>query len=48
MGIINVVIVWEIYRIFRSVRMGELDEAKFEEALGNRGFMTRYFGGMFR
>jgi high-affinity nickel-transport protein len=48
MGIINVVIVWEIYRIFRSVRMGELDEAEFEEALGNRGFMSRYFGGTFK
>jgi nickel/cobalt transporter (NiCoT) family protein len=48
MGTVNVVIVWEIYRIFRSVRRGELDEAKFEEALGNRGFMSRYFGGMFR
>jgi len=48
MGTINVVIVWEIYRIFRSVRTGELDEAKFEKALRNRGFMNRYFGGMFK
>lgn len=47
MGTINVVIVLEIYRIFRAVRSGELDEARFEEALGNRGFMNRYFGRMF-
>jgi len=48
MGTINIVIVWEIYRVFRSARKGELDEAKFEEALGNRGLMSRYFGGMFK
>jgi high-affinity nickel-transport protein len=48
MGTINIVIVWEIYQVFRSVREGELDEARFEEALANRGFMSRYFGGMFK
>jgi high-affinity nickel-transport protein len=48
MGAINAVIVLEIYRIFRAVRTGELDEARFEEALGNRGFMNRYFGRMFK
>jgi high-affinity nickel-transport protein len=48
MGAINVVIVLEIYRIFRALRAGELDEARLEAALSNRGFMNRYFGRMFR
>jgi nickel/cobalt transporter (NiCoT) family protein len=47
-GAINVVIVLEIYRIFRALRTGELDEARLEAALSNRGFMNRYFGRMFR
>ncbi|MDA4116540.1 MAG: HoxN/HupN/NixA family nickel/cobalt transporter [Thaumarchaeota archaeon] len=48
MGAINVVIVLEIYRIFRALRTGEMDEARLEAALSNRGFMNRYFGRMFR
>jgi nickel/cobalt transporter (NiCoT) family protein len=48
MGAINVVIVLEIYRIFRALRTGELDEARLEAALSNRGFMNRYFGRMFK
>jgi len=48
MGAINVVIVLEIYRIFRALRTGELDEVRLEAALSNRGFMNRYFGKMFR
>jgi high-affinity nickel-transport protein len=46
-GAINLVIVIEIYRIFRSVRTGQLDGNRLEEALGNRGFMGRFFGSMF-
>jgi len=48
MGAINVVIVLEIYRIFRALRTGEMDEARFEAALSNRGLMNRYFGRMFK
>ena len=47
-GAINVVIVMEIYHIFRAVRTGELDERRLEEALSNRGLMSRFFGGMFK
>ena len=47
-GAINVVIVLEIYRIFRALRTGELDEVRLEAALSNRGLMNRYFGGMFK
>jgi high-affinity nickel-transport protein len=47
-GAINLVIVMEIYRIFRAVRTGQLDENRLEEVLSNRGFMSRFFGGMFK
>ncbi len=47
-GLMNLVIVFEIYRIFRSLREGRLDEAHLEEQLEKRGFLNRYFGKFFR
>jgi high-affinity nickel-transport protein len=47
-GLINVIIVVEIYRIFRGLKRGELDEKGLEEQLSRRGFMNRYFGKLFR
>src|SRR5271157_1288788 len=47
-GLINLVIVIEIYRIFQGLRAGELSEQGLEEQLNKRGFMNRYFGGLFR
>ena len=47
-GLINLVIVFEIYRIFQGLRAGELSEQGLEEQLNKRGFMNRYFGGLFR
>ncbi len=47
-GLMNVVIVLEIYRIFRELRDGRLDEAHLEEQLDKRGFLNRYFGRVFR
>ncbi len=47
-GLMNLVIVFEIYRIFRGVRQGTLDEAHLEEQLAKRGFMNRYFGKVFK
>ncbi len=47
-GLMNVVIVFEIYRIFRGLREGKLDEAHLEEQLNKRGFMNRYFGRVFK
>jgi nickel/cobalt transporter (NiCoT) family protein len=47
-GLMNVVIVFEIYRIFRELREGKLDEAHLEEQLDKRGFLNRYFGRLFR
>ena len=47
-GLINVVIVLEVYRIFQGLRKGEFNEAQLEEQLTRRGFMNRLFGGLFR
>ena len=47
-GLINLVIVLEIYRIFQGLRAGRLSEESLEEQLNKRGFMNRYFGRLFR
>jgi nickel/cobalt transporter (NiCoT) family protein len=47
-GLINLVIVFEIYRVFQGLRTGELSEEALEDQLNRRGFMSRYFGGLFR
>jgi high-affinity nickel-transport protein len=47
-GIINLVIVREIYGIFRGVREDKLNGAQLEAALNKRGFMNRYFGRLFK
>ncbi|HTW55292.1 MAG TPA: HoxN/HupN/NixA family nickel/cobalt transporter [Thermoplasmata archaeon] len=47
-ALINLLIFWEIYRIFRSLRSGALDQRKLDETLLKRGFMNRYFGKLFR
>jgi nickel/cobalt transporter (NiCoT) family protein len=47
-GLVNLVIVLEIYRIFQGLRAGRLSEEALEEQLNKRGFMNRYFGRLFR
>ena len=47
-GLINLVIVAEVYRIFRGLRDHTLNEAALEEQLQKRGFLYRYFGRLFR
>jgi nickel/cobalt transporter (NiCoT) family protein len=47
-ALINFLIFWQIYLIFRALRTGELDERKLDETLLKRGFMNRYFGRLFR
>jgi nickel/cobalt transporter (NiCoT) family protein len=47
-GLVNLVIVLEIYRIFQGLRAGRLSEVALEEQLAKRGFMNRYFGRLFR
>ena len=47
-GLVNVIIVAEVYGLFRGLRTGELDQAKLEEQMQKRGFLYRYFGRLFR
>ncbi|HZY93196.1 MAG TPA: HoxN/HupN/NixA family nickel/cobalt transporter [Thermoplasmata archaeon] len=47
-GLINVVIALEVYRIYRGLRRGEYNAAALDAQLGQRGFLNRYFGRFFR
>ncbi|WP_267544892.1 HoxN/HupN/NixA family nickel/cobalt transporter [Arthrobacter sp. H14-L1] len=47
-GIINLVILLGIVKIFRQMRHGRLDEPALEEQLNKRGLMNRLFGGVNR
>jgi nickel/cobalt transporter (NiCoT) family protein len=43
-GLLNLVILAGIARVFGSMRRGEYDEAELERQLENRGFFYRFFG----
>jgi nickel/cobalt transporter (NiCoT) family protein len=44
-GILNLVVLLGIIRVFRQMRHGAFDEASLEDQLNNRGFMNRILGG---
>lgn len=46
-GLINVVIVADVYRIFRGLRARTLDATQLDAAMDQRGFLYRYFGRLF-
>ncbi len=48
MGLVNVVIVIGIYRIWKGMKRGELDHEQLENLLENRGFLNRYFRPLFK
>ena len=43
-GVLNLVVLAGIVRVFRSMRAGLYDEAELERQLENRGFFYRFFG----
>jgi nickel/cobalt transporter (NiCoT) family protein len=45
-GIINLVVLIGIVKVFRRMRSSELDEAALEDQLNNRGLMNRLLGGL--
>jgi high-affinity nickel-transport protein len=47
-GIVNVIILLSIYRLFQQMRHGNLDQEKLESLLDDRGFMNRYFRPLFK
>jgi high-affinity nickel-transport protein len=46
LGILNMVVLIGIVRVFRDMRGGRYDEAELEEQLNRRGFMNRLLGGL--
>jgi high-affinity nickel-transport protein len=47
-GIINLVVLVGILKVFREMRRGTFDEAALEDHLNNRGFMNRILSGVTR
>jgi len=47
-GLVNVLIAFDVYRIFRGVRDRELDQAALDAQMDQRGFLYRYFGRLFK
>jgi High-affinity nickel-transport protein len=43
-GLMNLVILGGIIKVFQAMRRGEYDEAELERQLENRGFFYRFFG----
>jgi nickel/cobalt transporter (NiCoT) family protein len=48
LGVLNLVILVGIVKVFRNMRRGQYDEAELEEHLANRGFMNRFLGRTMR
>jgi len=46
-GILNLLVLVDIARIFFGLKSGDLDEAELERRLQDRGFMNRFFIGRF-
>ena len=48
MALVNVVIVLGIFRIWKGMKKGDLDQEELDNLLENRGFLNRYFRPLFR
>jgi nickel/cobalt transporter (NiCoT) family protein len=46
LGILNLVVLYGIIKVFRQMRRGVYDEEQLEEQLNKRGFMNRFLGGL--
>ncbi|MCI2413914.1 MAG: HoxN/HupN/NixA family nickel/cobalt transporter [Candidatus Aramenus sp.] len=47
-GLLNAVVLFEIYSIYKEVKEGKMNEEKLNEALLKRGFMNKFFKKLFR
>jgi high-affinity nickel-transport protein len=47
-GIVNLIVLADVYRVFRAMRRGDYDAKALETALLERGLMNRWFGKLFR
>ena len=48
LGILNLVVLVGIIKVFRAMRRGTYDEQQLEDHLNKRGFMNRFLGGLTR
>jgi high-affinity nickel-transport protein len=48
LGVLNLVVLLGIMRVFREMREGRYDEASLEDHLNRRGFLNRFLGGLTR
>ncbi|HEY4004014.1 MAG TPA: HoxN/HupN/NixA family nickel/cobalt transporter, partial [Pseudonocardia sp.] len=48
LGILNLVVLIGIIKVFTKMRAGDYDEQELEEQLNKRGFMNRFLGGLTR
>ncbi|SDO74953.1 high-affinity nickel-transport protein [Nakamurella panacisegetis] len=48
LGVLNLVVLVGIIRVFRRMRSGEYDEQELQAQLDKRGFMNRFLGGLTR
>jgi high-affinity nickel-transport protein len=46
-GVINLIVLLDIVRIYRDAKRGKLDQEHLEQRLNDRGFMNRFFIGRF-
>jgi len=46
LGILNLVVLLGIIKVFRDMRRGRFDEQQLEDQLNKRGFMNRFLGGL--
>ena len=46
LGILNLVVLFGILKVFREMRTGRYDEVELEDHLNKRGFMNRFLGGL--
>ncbi len=46
LGVLNLVVLLGIIRVFRRMRAGAFDEQQLEDHLNKRGFMNRFLGGL--
>jgi high-affinity nickel-transport protein len=45
-GVLNLIVLRHIVKVFRQMRRGSFDEAELERRLAERGFMNRLLGGL--
>ncbi|MFF5082762.1 HoxN/HupN/NixA family nickel/cobalt transporter [Actinoplanes sp. NPDC000266] len=46
LGILNLVVLFGVIKVFRELKQGRYDEQALEDQLNKRGFMNRFLGGL--